>query len=104
MSDVYPYSRFIKTSTTTFRNVETYDVWVRPSFLTKTLGNDEIGVFTVEAQYEGRPDNIAYLLYGDHLLDWVIIAFNNATDVLNWPQAGSVIKYPLINVIVRELG
>jgi hypothetical protein len=48
----------------------------------------------------GRPDLISYMLYKTPRYDWVLIAFNNAVDTLNWPPTGLQIKYPVKSVIV----
>lgn len=83
--------------------VEMYGPWVLPNFLKTRPSNDNIGRFYVTADFEGRPDRVAESIYGSSQLEWVIIAFNNALDVLNWPTAGLIIEYPLSNVVFSEL-
>lgn len=83
--------------------VETFGVWRKPSFLRNRPNNDQIGKYQVQTGRVARPDLIATDLYGSPFLDWVIIAFNNATDVLNWPDAGAVIEYPLPTIVFSEI-
>jgi hypothetical protein len=96
----YTYSRFTKTDKVLFDNSETYGRWTSP--ITDAMMNTT-NVYVVNAQYEGRPDLIANDLYGDPSLDWVLIAVNNATESLNWPSAGNVIKVPSKSLIASEL-
>lgn len=83
--------------------VETLGPWVRPSFLKNRPADEDIGVYQVRADQEGRPDRIASALYGTFALDWVLIAFNGATDVLGWPEPGTIIEYPSAQVVFSEI-
>lgn len=83
--------------------VETFSVWKRPSFLTTRPREDLIGRYQVLTGRVARPDLIATELYGSPYLDWIIVAFNGAMDVLNWPEAGSVIEYPLPSLVFAEV-
>ncbi len=83
--------------------VEAFGIWRRPSFLKVKPSNDLIGKYQVPTGLQGRPDLIAAELYGSSSFDWIIIAFNNAMDVLNWPQPGAVIEYPLPSVVFSEI-
>jgi len=88
------FSRF---NNTEYVNVEgdiALGTWVKPSFLKNKLAEDQIGNFIVDSSYEGRPDLISNEIYGIPELFWVLIAFNNVTDI-NWPTAGDTVKYPL---------
>lgn len=98
-----PNSRFQLTPPILHDGIETYGKWVRPSFLTRDLGPDEVTSVQIDASYQGRPDLIAYRYYGSPELDWVVIAYNNVRDVLNWPRAGTTIKLPIPALIAAEL-
>lgn len=89
--------------TTNGQLVETMGVWKRPAFLRIRPNPDQIGTYQVQTGRVGRPDLIAAELYGSAFLDWILIAFNQAMDVLNWPQAGMIIEYPLPRLIFAEL-
>jgi len=52
---------------------------------------------------KGRPDLIAYDLYGSTELDWLLIAFNDAFNVFNWPRAGDVINAPIPDIVLGEV-
>lgn len=96
-------SRFQFTPPILFDGVETFDFWVKPSFIRDRPDESLILRFFVSATEEGRPDIIANIVYGDSLLDWVVIAFNNPREIFNWPPAGIVIELPSQSLIVREL-
>jgi len=97
------FSRFSKTQVVFVEGNETFGRWVPYSFLEQRPAEEDIGVFQVTTATEGRPDLISNALYGTPLLDWVLIAFNNATEVLNWPRTGDNIEYPLQNVVFPEI-
>lgn len=73
--------------------------YIDPTFLTV---KETESTYKVGTGYAGRPDLIAQAVYGDSALFWVIIAYNNVTKVMNWPQIGEVIRYPRYDKIVRE--
>jgi len=102
MAELDQFSRFNGSEQTIFDGVETYGYWNAQSFLIKRPTEDLIGIFRVLPAVEGRPDLISNQLYGTPLLDWVLIAFNNVTD-LNWPRAGDVVEYPNKQLVIREV-
>lgn len=103
MADLDQFSRFQQTEPIIFDGVNTFGMWTQPSFLKERPAEDDIGIFRVTSALEGKPHNIANELYGTPLLDWVLIAFNNARGALNWPKAGDTIEYPLDTVVLPEL-
>ena len=102
MSQLDQFSRFSESEATIFDGVETYGYWESMSFLRERPSEDNIGVFRVLPALEGRPDLIANHIYGSPLLDWVLIAFNNATE-LNWPRIGQNIEYPVKSIVIPEV-
>jgi len=78
--------------------VETVGTWNQPSYLLERPDETMIDKFYVSNAVEGRPDLIAQAMYGSPELDWVIIAFNNPPEILNWPRAGD-----MIDIVMREL-
>jgi hypothetical protein len=103
MADLDQFSRLQQTERIIFDGVDTFGSWTQPSFLKTRPSEADIGVFRVTSALEGRPDLIAYRLYGTPLLDWVLISFNKARRALNWPRAGDSIEYPLDTVVLPEL-
>jgi hypothetical protein len=95
----YIYSRFDKTDRVLYDGHETYGRWNNP--ITEQLLNS-LSPYVVN-QYAGRPDLIAYQLYGNSSFDWLLIAVNNATESLNWPRAGTTILVPSASLISSEL-
>lgn len=83
--------------------VETFGTWKMPNFLKKRPADENIGRYVVTSGVEGRPDEIAAEIYGSQYLDWILVAFNNAVDPLNWPKAGTVLEYPLPRVVFAEI-
>jgi hypothetical protein len=109
MTESDAYSRLNKTDPVLFDGFETFGAWNNP--ITPTM-YDIADVYVVDNAHEGRPDLIAYELYGNSKLDWVLIAMNQTTrnmsgssavDVLNWPRAGDVITVPDRRTITSEL-
>ena len=98
--DMEPYSRFSKTDSVLFDGNETFGMWKNP--ITDVIYNNLI-LYVVDSRHVGRPDIIADELYGNSSLDWVLIAVNNATTSLNWPNAGDTIKVPDASLITSEL-
>ena len=84
-------------------NHETFGVWTKFNFLKVRPNEDQIKVFCVTSASEGRPDLISNQIYGTPYLDWVLIAFNNVRDPINWPTAGMIIEYPVDSVVIPEL-
>jgi len=66
--------------------------------------NDES--FTITAEYEERPDKLAYVLYEKTALWWVFAARN--PDILKDPlgdfKTGTVIKLPASSTIANIIG
>ena len=102
MSTLEEQSRFQFQKQINLNGVVTYGSWVPPWFIQNksALTVDQVANFVVPVAYAGRPDNIAMLLYGSPLLDWVIVMFNKPLDVLNWPAVGEVIQYPIKQVVI----
>lgn len=92
MSEFDFSSRFRNTNLTIVEDHETVGVWNQPSYLVERPAESFISKFYVNNAYEGRPDLIANQMYGNPKLDWVIIAFNNPPELLNWPRAGDLIE------------
>lgn len=97
------FSRFKKTAQLIVDGKETFGRWVEPSFLKERPADEDIRVFRVTSQLEGRPDLISHQVYGTSQLDWVLIAFNGVRNALNWPMAGDVIEYPSDNVVLPQI-
>lgn len=102
------YSRFGNTPSVVYDHptmgmVEIFGTWQKPSVLTRVVPDDQITRYVVRKEREGRPDLIANEVYGVSELDWVIIAYNKANQVFNWPKAGDVIKIPSSSFISAEL-
>jgi len=97
------FSRLKRTEPTIFDGKETFGPWKQFNFLIQRPSEDLIGVFQVPSALEGRPDMIAFHVYGTPLLDWVLIAFNNARGALNWPRTGDLVEYPLDSVVLPEI-
>jgi hypothetical protein len=94
------FSRFKSTQPVVYDGLETMGVWRKPYFLTAELPSNLCGTYVVPSNMNGRPDLISNFLYKTTRYDWVLIAFNNVVDTLNWPPTGLQIKYPVKSVIV----
>jgi hypothetical protein len=56
---------------------------------------------TVTSVQVGRPDLIAYALYGDDRFWWILMKFNSISDVWNDLKAGIILKCPPKNEMER---
>lgn len=97
------FSRFSRTEMVIVDGCETFGRWKSYSFLKERPADENIEVFQVPSSMEGRPDLISQQVYGTPLLDWVLIAFNNARNSLNWPRTGDLVEYPIESVVVPEV-
>ena len=81
---------------------ETFGLWTPPSYIKTRPAPELIGKYTVTAGRGMAPHLIASDLYGTPYLDWILIAFNNAYNVLNWPPVGSVIEFPVSSLVFAQ--
>jgi hypothetical protein len=97
------YSRFNLTPKITYDDKITYGKWKQYKFLTDKIPESSTGVYVVTANTAGRPDLIAGQLYGTTELDWVLLAFNNVRNPMNWPAVGELIRYPVDSIVIQEV-
>lgn len=97
------YSRFQLTETIVQDGEEIWGVWKRPSFLASDLPTEQRQAVKINSDRAGRPDLISQDLYGTTKLDWLLIAFNDAFDVFNWPRVGTVITAPIAGIVLGEV-
>lgn len=98
-------SRFAKSSPIFTRSGEpTYGIAKKYKFQTKSnLSDDQVGSFTVTADFVKRPWVIADEIYGNPDLMWVLITFNGVMNPFGWPRLGQIIEYPKPSVVAAEL-
>ena len=72
-----------------------------PWFLTSKPSDRDIRTHLVRNDEDSQPELLAYRLYGDSRLYWILLAFNSihygdavASDVMNWPKAGQTVYFP----------
>lgn len=59
--------------------------------------------FTIPVKYAGRPDKLAYDVYGSARLMWAILQYNNIIDVNTEFVAGASIMLPTSSRMFGEL-
>jgi hypothetical protein len=98
-------SRFAQSTPILTRSGEpTYGIAKKYNFQTKSnLSEDQIGSFTVTADFTKRPWKIAEEIYGNADLMWVLITFNRVMNPFGWPRLGQIIEYPKPSVVAAEL-
>jgi len=102
--EIFGYkSRYRNTDMIVVDGVETVGTWNQPSYLLNRPTDNFIGKYYVVNAVEGRPDLIAQAVYGSPELDWVVIAFNNPPEILNWPRAGDMIDIVDRDLVFAEL-
>lgn len=95
-------SRYVYTPLTDFDGKETYTKWPGLAIFKSRPPEDLITRYQVPVQFSGRPDLIAADVYKDVNLFWVIVAFNNASEVFGWPKPLDIIEYPSKDIIFKE--
>ena len=80
-----------------------WGTWDRPSFIVNTIPQSQRIAVRVNNNRAGRPDLISRDIYGTTKLDWLLIAFNDAFDVFNWPRSGTVITAPSSEIVLGEV-
>lgn len=68
----------------------------------RNLNIEDFTWYTVQSQFNGRPDLIAANNYGDPQLEWVLVLANKPFNTINWPATGERIKIPR-NTFIRGL-
>lgn len=73
--------------------------WERTLFTTATTDR----VITISGKYVRRPDLLAYDLYGDATLMWIILQFNSILDISTEFVTGSQITIPSKTRVFSEI-
>lgn len=60
-------------------------------------------VYFFEKKYEGRPDTLGYVFYGDPGLWWVITQYNSIIDPLTELIEGRILLIPTLERVKAEL-
>lgn len=58
--------------------------------------------YTLERRYEGRPDMLASVLYGDSSLWWVILQYNHILDINTEFVAGTILTIPTADRVQKD--
>ena len=103
MPDWSNHSRFRRQKPIYVNGVETMGRWNEPSWMKQRPDPSNVSTFVVTNDYEGRADKIANFIYGGPTMDWVLIAFNQVREPLNWPKTGTVVEYPSGAVVFPSL-
>lgn len=101
--DLDSESRFRKTEIIPINGEFSFGLFKPPSFLDPVnLRDSDIIQFKVRPPFARSPWRIANNVYGNPLLDWVVIHFkpNQPLNVLNWPENGTIILLPSPNVVL----
>ena len=53
----------------------------------------------LDTRYDGAPDLLAFDLYGDSSLEWILLQFNSIQDVTEEFVAGKLIRIPSMDTI-----
>lgn len=60
-------------------------------------------VYFMEKKYEGRPDTLGYVFYGDPGLWWVIAQYNNILDPFTELVEGRILLIPTLERVNSQL-
>lgn len=68
------------------------------------IGPDETDLTIVLGpQHEGRPDLVAFQVYGDERLGWVLLMRNNIVDPIQEMQTGAVMFAPTPSRVINTI-
>jgi hypothetical protein len=80
-------------------SVATVEWWART-----TMRHDPTDiVYFFEKKYEGRPDTLGFVFYGDPGMWWVICQYNSILDPLTELVEGKVLLIPMLTRVKAEL-
>jgi hypothetical protein len=60
-------------------------------------------IYAMEKKYEGRPDLLGYVFYGDSSLWWIIAQFNGILDPMDEMVEGKILYIPQLDRIQKDL-
>jgi hypothetical protein len=66
------------------------------------VGDRTVTVIVKDKQVH-NPPQIAFDVYGDPGLYWVVVLFNAPRSIFRWPELGQEIKMPNPNLVIPEL-
>lgn len=64
--------------------------------------DDSDFIYVMEKKYEGRPDILGYVFYGDSLLWWVICQYNSILDPVSELVEGKILLIPQLARITQN--
>lgn len=64
--------------------------------------SDDDKVYVIEEIFDRRPDKLAYVLYEDSRLWWIICQYNNIIDVHDEFVTGKELLIPVKERVIRE--
>ena len=59
--------------------------------------------YVMERKYQGRPDLLATVMYGDPSLSWVILSYNNILDPIEELVEGTILRIPTLERVKSVL-
>lgn len=65
--------------------------------------SDDIQITDLAMQYHKRPDLLAYDIYGNALLAWLVLQYNNIVDINEEFVAGASLRLPSVERVLLVL-
>ncbi len=91
-------SRYVHGGQTEVNGTQFIEWWDRTIFPVDTSD----GTYILEKIYEGRPDKLASVLYGDSSLWWLILQYNNILDLNEEFVEGTELTIPTKDRVTKE--
>lgn len=85
-------------------NTEIVDNYSELDFLSNMMSINYSGntvPFTVGSVHVGRPDIISFQVYGDDRFWWLLLKYNNVSDVWNDLKPGMILRCPPKNILEK---
>ncbi len=72
-------------------------------FLDPSIVGNRVVTVTVSGKQVHNPAQIAFDIYGDPALYWVVVLFNAPRSIFRWPELGQEIQVPKPALVIPEL-
>jgi len=73
--------------------------WERKEML---FADDDI-TFEITPEYHHRPDKVAFVMYGNRDLIWLVLQYNTIIDIITEFVTGNTIRLPTPSRVAREI-
>lgn len=96
-------SRFKRADQVTREGKTSFGLMKGFDFLDPAIVGEKVITITVNNKQAHNPPQIAFDVYGDPGLYWVVVLFNAPRSIFRWPELGQEIRLPSRSLVIPEL-